>query len=1037
MWVRQIELHKWRRFRNRVKVADLSSRLNIIHGPNEAGKSTLIAAMGRLLFDRSRSRSRTAMEIQPWGSNVAPIGALVFETKGRRYRIEKLFHPTRGHSTLQLWKEDHWFDKTDDEEEIHELVHKLVGGTTARHGSSSLTQWGLLRLLWALQDHAVVPDGLDLDLHRRLEPVLGSRSHSIPAETQRIVEEVERRFDLYYTKERQTLRRGNPLLKLEEQEKKLLEEAGNLRNQLEQSRHLSERIQDEIAEQEEDSLRFQELEEKLRELRQKRDNYRELEIQRSIAQEKVSSLESQVTKKKALLQQIQDAAAEEEIARELGKQTRQHLAELEEREAELSQEAETCRKLELEAKRRFDECSQKLDQGKRQHEKLSDLLALSKQLRETRSKEKKAEERVRLAEATYSEHLGKEETTEKIAEQADADAHQSQLAAEEAQRQLDTANLLEKRRNLLDELAKIREADHAIEGHLARRRQIRAAPESVLDDLRKIEKKRVSAKAKLEAERVVLTFLATRSLEATIRADEDSFHIRLEPGMEQTFEGIRLELELPGLGKIRVERPAKSRRASQELAALDMEYRQKLANYGAESLEQLREASRKCRALDQEIGLLRKVRKQHRNENQIEEELKHLPHQGPSVETAEQNLIVAKEEQAARRQQSAKAKKQLEALRKEVLRARNHLQKRREHLNGIRGRLQILEEQLEAKSKFAAISDTNLEKLEQTILKSSLALQDARIRLEEEKRSHHRAQGLCAAAEQKLRHVKDEKLGTKASLENHRDSERQAQRKRLLHMAGKGKEELRRDLYDAESKEEKALKKLHRLPELPRNPASELQELEEEYRELQGFRDERLRKQTVLEGELNQLNHQGLYQRLAEVEEKLKLRQQEIQTERLKQSAIRRLKGLIDIAREEFQRELGGPIREWVSIRAREVLGEQISEVRFDKDLRIHQVKDRVSKTKVDIQMLSRGARDQLGLLVRLGMAVQISKEERHLVVLDDVLVHADSSRRRKLLQLLKETAKQVQILICTCHQEHYAGLGEAARRIDLETLQW
>jgi uncharacterized protein YhaN len=55
-----------------------------------------------------------------------------------------------------------------------------------------------------------------------------------------------------------------------------------------------------------------------------------------------------------------------------------------------------------------------------------------------------------------------------------------------------------------------------------------------------------------------------------------------------------------------------------------------------------------------------------------------------------------------------------------------------------------------------------------------------------------------------------------------------------------------------------------------------------------------------------------------------------------------------------------------------------------------------------------------------------LAKDERQLVVLDDVLNATDTGRLARVLTLLQDSADRLQIVILTCHPERYRGLEEA-----------
>jgi uncharacterized protein YhaN len=88
----------------------------------------------------------------------------------------------------------------------------------------------------------------------------------------------------------------------------------------------------------------------------------------------------------------------------------------------------------------------------------------------------------------------------------------------------------------------------------------------------------------------------------------------------------------------------------------------------------------------------------------------------------------------------------------------------------------------------------------------------------------------------------------------------------------------------------------------------------------------------------------------------------------------------------------------------------------------------------VTLDNLSGGEQEQLYLATRLALAEVLGREERQLVVLDDVLTATDAGRLARVMNVLEEAAQRLQILILTCHPERYRGLKRAAF-FDLESL--
>lgn len=105
------------------------------------------------------------------------------------------------------------------------------------------------------------------------------------------------------------------------------------------------------------------------------------------------------------------------------------------------------------------------------------------------------------------------------------------------------------------------------------------------------------------------------------------------------------------------------------------------------------------------------------------------------------------------------------------------------------------------------------------------------------------------------------------------------------------------------------------------------------------------------------------------------------------------------------------------------------TEVWLDEDLNLRGLRHR--DTDQPFEALSGGAREQLSLLVRIGLAEVLGADEPWPLVLDDVLVNTDAERIRLVQRLLYQAGRRMQILLFTCHGPLFDGLG-ADRRIEL-----
>ena len=118
------------------------------------------------------------------------------------------------------------------------------------------------------------------------------------------------------------------------------------------------------------------------------------------------------------------------------------------------------------------------------------------------------------------------------------------------------------------------------------------------------------------------------------------------------------------------------------------------------------------------------------------------------------------------------------------------------------------------------------------------------------------------------------------------------------------------------------------------------------------------------------------------------------------------------------------------------ITGERLGQLKLGDSLEPDVVVPGVSGVPVALNSgLSGGEKEQIYLATRLALAELLAKDERQLVVLDDVLTATDAGRLARIMTILEEAAQRLQILILTCHPERYRGL-DGALFLDLETIK-
>lgn len=143
--ITRLQVEQFKRFRQPLVLDGFEPGLNILAGPNEAGKSTLVRAIRAAFFERHRS---TAVdELRPWGegSSATPTITLDFTLDGQPHHLVKSFLG-RKRCTLQIGSQ-----RTLDGAEAEDFLAQCFGYTYALKGLSKEANWGIPGLLWVEQ----------------------------------------------------------------------------------------------------------------------------------------------------------------------------------------------------------------------------------------------------------------------------------------------------------------------------------------------------------------------------------------------------------------------------------------------------------------------------------------------------------------------------------------------------------------------------------------------------------------------------------------------------------------------------------------------------------------------------------------------------------------------------------------------------------------------------------------------------------------------------------------------------------------------
>lgn len=155
-----------------VELASMSPGINVISGPNECGKSSIVRALRASLFQRYGSGHASIKALRPYGTMLAPHVEVDFEVDGVAYQLEKRFlkkgmsrvRALDGSLVLENDEADSW------------LFDRLGAREPAKKGVN-FDDMGVWGLLWVQQDAYAT----DQPAQMMGEHVRGSLSRTIGA----------------------------------------------------------------------------------------------------------------------------------------------------------------------------------------------------------------------------------------------------------------------------------------------------------------------------------------------------------------------------------------------------------------------------------------------------------------------------------------------------------------------------------------------------------------------------------------------------------------------------------------------------------------------------------------------------------------------------------------------------------------------------------------------------------------------------------------------------------------------------------------
>ena len=1063
MWIRQISVRHFAGIRS----AEVSFEhgLNVLYGPNEIGKSTLVDAMrAALLLQHGATAAR---DFEDWHTDQPPQVKLTFETEPQRiWRVRKSFGKgSDGSSYLDFSRDGNTFTQDAKGREVDGRIRDLLrwglpapGGKGRPKGfSESFLATTLLadqRAVAAVLDRSLDDDS-DESGKGRLTAALQALAQDPVFRA--VVARTRQRVDEAFTSTGQRVRRrGSPWINLRDQRQaadqrrteirrrvtesddararvdKCREELDEARGQLDNARRHRKRVDVAWDRQRDRDTVTAEIAKAERE----RDRIQGLHDDLDKASRDLSAAKEAVG---AADKGMEQAAETERRERDCRETARKHLAELESGDA---QQKRTIRKQEIEnlrlknknrrteVERAKAEASGVRDLEAATQRLRADLTAKSRQLTATASRVQQAQEQVRKDDAEIS----------RITERAMG------------------LKLLALRRQLaaIDESVRgAKELQSRAQAKSERANALRTSVEDLfLPDAEQMEKLRTLQTDLRVAEEtlqvgVSVEITPLRPISLTTRADggpPQSDDLTRPVAVEAA---ARIRLELEGVGQIEIQGGRRDSR--QRASRLRTEWADATSGlFQRLAVDRLEEVIAKCRAGDKTLSeaadLAREAEQESRKAAtpagdpatiaELQRELQRLERQlgsklgerdleefvrqcasGDGADTAslEEKLEAIRAERDQRTERIAD-------LQRHVSRAEGSFESRQQELNKQDAALEEKREALDDSWESAlAHAETELKTLrgEDRNLETELETLETGASNEIEQ-----ARTIARQGAQRLAVAESRSTRCSESVQSAREA-----RDRL---AGRVDERAALVQREDPAAAHAHLEALHaRFAELP-VPEMEVTERDRE----QAGEAVRLSTEECNAGHAALQQAEGALQQVGghSVQEQLEQANEAVQAIDRREGEIEVEYGawklLLDTLREaeaEDAVHLGKALVEPVSRRVSELTGGAYGEVSIAPTLSTQNIE--AAGSKRELSRLSVGTRDQLATVLRLTIAEKLGST----VVLDDQLVQSDASRMRWLYEFMLQCAKEFQILVLTCHPEQYDPAdGRTLRSIDL-----
>ena len=172
MKLRSLAVNQFKKFTSPTRLDGIDDGLNVIVGPNELGKSTLLDALRAVLFEKYSSKAQPITALQNDRNQAGPVVELAFELDDGLYGITKRFIK-KPYARLSCPD-----GRTLEGDAAEDTLRNLLGFDEPGKTGAKPETLGMWNVLWVQQGQSFgaldLPDSARSNLHSALESEVGT-----------------------------------------------------------------------------------------------------------------------------------------------------------------------------------------------------------------------------------------------------------------------------------------------------------------------------------------------------------------------------------------------------------------------------------------------------------------------------------------------------------------------------------------------------------------------------------------------------------------------------------------------------------------------------------------------------------------------------------------------------------------------------------------------------------------------------------------------------------------------------------------------